>query len=73
MANVIASDIPLAFLFLNSVLVGSMHEKVSMMMQDEHCKPDNKVDRDYIEMMNSTLMGYRIDWLKKVSTNGLQN
>ena len=46
MANVIASDIPLAFLFLNSASLGSMHEKVSMMMQLELCKLDNEVDRD---------------------------
>lgn len=67
MENVIASDIPPASLFLDSVLPGRMHEKVSMMMQDELCKPDNEVDRDYIEMVNSALMGYRINWLKRVS------
>lgn len=38
------------------------------------CKPDNEVDWDYIEMMmNSELMGYRIDWLRKLRTTSAGN
>ncbi|KAE8800727.1 hypothetical protein D1007_23728 [Hordeum vulgare] len=35
-------------------------------LQDEVCRDDGQTDWDYIDtMMNSEVMGYKIDWLKK--------
>lgn len=34
---------------------------------DELCKGDDEMDWDYISMMmNSKVMGYRVNWLKKI-------
>ena len=39
--------------------------------QEEVCRDDGETDWDYIEtMMNSEVIGYRIDWLKKVNLFG---
>lgn len=39
--------------------------------QEEVCRNDGGTDWDYIKtMMNSEVIGYRIDWLKKVNLFG---
>lgn len=40
-----------------------------MELQEELCKPDDEVDWDYIcKMMESKLMGNKIEWLKKCTS-----
>lgn len=50
---------------INACCVWDLH------FHEEVCRDDGGTDWDYIEtMMNSEVIGYRIDWLKKVNLFG---